>query len=418
MVGANDFKNAKNKSKLIASLKNVPLFKNISQIKLEKLAKVITSQTFKKGQAIIVQGEIGTTFYIVKSGKIDIQVKGNYVRTLNENEFFGERALFINEPRSATAVANVDVEVYILEKESFKHILENNLKEFLISRIYLQDDSIELDDLDYIKVLGQGSFGSVCLVQSRKSKYLYAIKAMSKLQIDIEQLHSNIDMEKKILLKIDHPFIMKLVKTLKDTKNIFFLTEYIKGKELFDVIRDIGLLNKNQNLFYGGSLMLAVDYLHKRKFIYRDIKPENVMVTEKGFVKLIDFGTAREIVDRTSTIIGTPQYMAPEVISGEGYTFIVDFWSIAVCMYEFVCGGVPFGEGCEDPMDVYSDVLSNELNFPKFVKDNHFKQLMQGMMRKNRVSRICNLGQIKSHAYFAGFDWVFIYYLFRKPLLV
>jgi cGMP-dependent protein kinase len=280
LIGASSFKGAYGQSNLLSLLSKVPLFKNLTHNKIQNLSKVITIEAFISGQSIINQGEIGSSFYIVKSGKIDIRVKGNYIRTLNENEFFGERSLFINEPRSATAIANGPVEVYLLEKESFKNILENNLKDFIISRIYLQDDSVELNDLDFISELGTGNIGSVCLVQSRKSKYFYAIKAMNKTQIDYENLHPNIDMEKSILLKIDHPFIMKLVKTLKDSNNIYFLTEYIKGKELFDIIRDIGLLNKKQNIFYGASLMLAVDYLHKRKFIYRDIKPENAMVTQ------------------------------------------------------------------------------------------------------------------------------------------
>jgi cGMP-dependent protein kinase len=282
-VGANSFKLVENQSNLISSLHNVPLFKHFSMIKLEKLSKAIKIETYRTGENIINQGDNGSSFYIVKSGKIDIQVKGNYIRTLNENEFFGERSLFINEPRSATAIAKGLVEVYVLEKENFKNILEDNLKEHIVSRIFLQDESVELKDLDYIKELGSGNFGSVCLVQSRKSKFYYAIKSMNKVQIDYDQLHPNIDMEKSILLKIDHPFIMKLVKTMKESSNIYFLTEHIKGKELFDVIRDIGLLNKKQNQFYGGSIMLAVDYLHKRKFIYRDIKPENIMVTEKVY---------------------------------------------------------------------------------------------------------------------------------------
>jgi cGMP-dependent protein kinase len=121
---------------------------------------------------------------------------------------------------------------------------------------------------------------------------------------------------------------------------------------------------------------------------------------------LIDFGTAKEITDRTSTIIGTPHYMAPEVIMGEGYSFFIDFWSIAVCIYEFICGGVPFGESCDDPMDIYSSIVNNELVFPAFVKDLTLKSLMKVMLKKNSASRLCNLKNIKSHPWFEEVDWV------------
>jgi cGMP-dependent protein kinase len=121
---------------------------------------------------------------------------------------------------------------------------------------------------------------------------------------------------------------------------------------------------------------------------------------------LIDFGTAKEITDRTSTIIGTPHYMAPEVIMGEGYSFFIDFWSIAVCIYEFICGGVPFGESCDDPMDIYSSIINNELVFPAFVKDLTLKSLMKVMLKKISASRLCNLKNIKSHPWFEEVDWV------------
>jgi cGMP-dependent protein kinase len=134
--------------------------------------------------------------------------------------------------------------------------------------------------------------------------------------------------------------------------------DYLKGKELFDVIRDIGILNKNEAQFYIGSIMLAVQYLHERKFLFRDIKPENIMVLENGYIKLIDFGTAKEIKDKTKTIIGTPQYMAPEVILGELYSFEIDFWSIGICLYEFCCGCLPFGENEEDPTNIYVSVIN------------------------------------------------------------
>jgi cGMP-dependent protein kinase len=129
------------------------------------------------------------------------------------------------------------------------------------------------------------------------------------------------------------------------------------------------------------------------------------MVTETSYIKVIDFGTVKEINERTSTIIGTPHYMAPEIIKGAGYTFQVDIWSIAVCMYEFYCGGLPFGEDYDNPMDVYRAVAKEELIFPKFVKDQDFISLITKMLRKNPTSRLWKFKQIKEEKYFSNFDW-------------
>ena len=346
------------KSNSIDQLKKVNLFKNLSNQKLEVLSRKIKIEKIPNGKNVITQGEQGTRFYIVKKGFVDIFVKDKYIRTMNENEYLGERALFFKEPRSATATAKGDVEVYYLEKQDFETVIEKNLKEYLKERLYLQDNRVELEDLIYYMVLGTGAFGNVCLVKSSKNKFFYAIKNISCKQILLSQLAANLNLEKSILLQIDHPFIVKLVKTLKDSNYVYFLMDYIKGKELFDVLRDINVLNKCQTQFYSASILLAVNYLHERKIIYRDIKPENIMVVANGFIKLIDFGTAKYIKDRTDTIIGTPEYMAPEVIIGKGYSFSADYWSIAVMMYEFVCGKTPFGDGLEEPTQVYLAVIN------------------------------------------------------------
>jgi cGMP-dependent protein kinase len=206
--------------------------------------------------------------------------------------------------------------------------------------------------------LGKGSYGNVSLVKSEKNSYFYAIKNISNKQILYSKLHKNIELERSILLKVDHPFIVKLVKTLKDDNYIYYLMDYIKGKELFDVIRDIGLLNKNIAQFYIGSMMLALKYLHERQIIFRDVKPENIMVLENGFIQLIDFGAAKNIEDRTNSIIGTPQYMAPEVILGDQYSFEVDYWSVGICLYEFVYGEIPFGQDASQVIEIYSSIIN------------------------------------------------------------
>lgn len=136
---------------------------------------------------------------------------------------------------------------------------------------------------------------------------------------------------------MNSPFLLRFYRSFKDSSFIYFLTEYIKGCELFDTIREIGLLSRTIAKFYIASLMLCIEYLHIRNIIYRDLKPENVMVESDGYLRLIDMGTAKQLKQnsgfRTFTIIGTPHYMAPEVMQGKGYSFSVDIWSIGVLLY-------------------------------------------------------------------------------------
>ena len=401
-----DLKTAQTKSNQLTSFDNIPLFRILSDDKLEFLQNNLKVEVFKNGKKIINQGDIGDKLFIIKQGRVDFFVNSRYIRSLNDGEEFGAQSLILtNNKRTATAIANGEVSCYTLTADVFKSILEPSLYEYFLNKFYLEDNTIELKDLDNVKELGSGNFGSVNLVKNKKNKQLYAIKALDLEQIKLENLQGCVELEKNVLLKIDHPFIMKMVKYLKNESYIFFINEYIKGKELWEVIRDIGLLNKEQTQFYGGSILIAIDYLHKQKIIYRDIKPENVMVNVKGYIKIIDFGTVKEIKDRTSTIIGTSHYMAPEITKGEGYSFQVDIWSIAICMYEFFCGKLPFGEDYEDPMDIYRAVSEEELVFPNFVTDEKFMKLMIKMLKKSPTNRLWKFKQIKEDPYFSDFDW-------------
>ncbi len=268
-------------SAVIKALRSVSIFKDYPNEKISQLEKFIRIEKYTDGKKIINQGDINFNFYIIKLGKVDIFINSNYVRTLNTNEYFGERALFLKESRSATVKANGDTEVFCLSQEEFDMLIEDYTKNLIKSRFYLRDDGIQLKDLEWKSEIGSGNYGRVSLVASRKTQSFYAIKAVSKLKIDDEQLHSYLSLEKAILLQVDHNFVVKLIKTIKDSKNIYFLMEFIRGKELFDVIRDIGLLNKAQAQFYAASMIIAINYIHKKGFIHRDVKPENVIVNDK-----------------------------------------------------------------------------------------------------------------------------------------
>ena len=399
-------KAAKNASSQINTLSKIRFFRSLNDDKKELIQKELKIEKFNNGKKIIMQGAKGNKLYIIKEGRVDFFLNSKYIKSAYEGDDFGSKSLIISDSKnSSTVIANGVVVCYTLSADIFKRILDPNLMEYFQNKISLEDFSIELKDLDNIKELGKGNYGFVNLVRSKKNKQLYAIKALDLMQIKKENLQQSVELEKNVLLKVDHPFIMKLVKYLKNDTHIFFIMEYIRGKELWDVMRDIGLCDKTQTQFYGASLLSVMGYLHKHHYIYRDLKPENVMINDKGYIKLIDFGTVKEIKDRTTTIVGTPQYMAPEMVNGTGYSFQVDMWAIAIIMYELLCGKVPFGEDCEDPMEIYKSIANEDLSFPSFIHDEEFMTLITKMLKKSPTSRLWKFEQIKENSYFKDFDW-------------
>eukprot|EP00932_Pfiesteria_piscicida_P011545 SRR837773.22723.p2 GENE.SRR837773.22723~~SRR837773.22723.p2 ORF type:complete len:194 (-),score=92.30 SRR837773.22723:44-625(-) len=142
--------------------------------------------------------------------------------------------------------------------------------------------------------------------------------------------------------------------------------------------------------------------------MHRDLKPENVLLDFEGSAKLVDFGCCKQEI-RTTTIIGTPEYMAPEVISGKGYTCIIDWWSLGVMMHEFIVGPQPFGADTEDQMAIFKSILNDELVIPPYVKDPEAVHVLANMLLKDPEQRLGAGGQgakeIKGHPYFDGFNW-------------
>ena len=195
----------------------------------------------------------------------------------------------------------------------------------MLKRIELQDDNIKLNDLQIVKSIGIGSYGNVFLVVHRIKKTLYALKCVERKKIEAYEIEENLLLERKVMLQIDHILISKLIKTFKDEKRIYFLLEYIHGISLNEEIRKFGLLGVADAKFYIACVFTMLEHLHERDIIYRDLGPDNIIIDDEGYPKLVDFGAAKLVKGRTYTIVGTPHYMAPEIISGHGYTISVDY---------------------------------------------------------------------------------------------
>ena len=396
---------------IIDLLKKLNCF-NISKIKVNELEKYLNFEKYHKKVPIINQGSSDLSkFYMIKNGYVDIYINNKYIRTLSMNSPFGFKSIIMgNKLRTASAIANSLVELYSIDFNAFdKYVIKENpnILTFLKNKIYLEDETIELEDLENIRLLGKGSFGFVSLVRSKKTKFLYAIKSIPLQKIMQLDMYECITNEKNALRMLDHNFILKQVKTLKNSDNIFFLNEYIKGKHLNDILKEMITLNKSQAQFFSASIILSIEYMHINKLIHRDIKPENIMISETGYIKLIDFGTVKEtssLNGRTHTKIGTPHYMAPEVIRGDSYDNKVDYWSIGICIFEFICGKKPFGNDIKDPVEIYKSILNDKINFPNFVKDKDFIFLINSMLEKDENKRIFG-SEVKDLGWFKDFDF-------------
>jgi cGMP-dependent protein kinase len=402
-----DFDQVSKNNEILASLRKVQLFKSLTDQQLGAMALVMKVQNFQDGEKIVEQGAVGDSFYLIKNGKVEIQKDGQVLRTHTKNDYFGERSLLFDDFRSATATSMKKVTCFVLYKSDFLSILNENIRKQLLERIELQDDQVKISDLVIAKHIGSGMFGNVFLAAHRTTRKLYALKTVDRRKISAYEIEENVVLERKVLLQLDHSFIMKLVKTFKDSRRLYFLMEFIEGVDLFDAIREMGLLKEQDSRFYISSIFIMLDHLHERNIIYRDLKPENIVIDKAGYPKLIDLGTAKFVQGRTYTIVGTPHYMAPEIITSHGYSLTADYWTVGVILFEFLIGVVPFGEDESDPYAIYEQVQKHRLVFPSWIDNTRkVKEFISQLLNINPSNRFSgSIELVKGHLWFAGFDW-------------
>lgn len=276
----------------------------------------------------------------------------------------------------------------------------------------------KLSDFDTIKVLGQGSYGKVLLVREKSTGRLFAQKQLQKASLVINesnQIHEKNYQrtlnEKTILEKVNHPNIVKLFYAFQDNNKVYLILEYLDGGEIFHHLAQQKYLSEKDASFYIAQIVLALRYLHLNlKVIYRDLKPENCMLNSFGHLVLTDFGLSKvstEDSDRKHSMIGTAQYMAPEVIKGESYNFSVDWWSLGCVAYDMLTGGPPFtGHTNEKIMDkvVHS---KKYLKFP-FYLSLDAKDFLRKLLQPNPQKRFDidnDFQKLKEHRFFRYLDW-------------
>ena len=276
--------------------------------------------------------------------------------------------------------------------------------------------TLSMQDFNIISVLGRGSYGKVMLVE--RDQQLYAMKTIRKsLLIERKKVYAVIS-ERNVLMKVEHPFIIRLHFAFQSPTKFYLGMDYVPGGELYSHMEDRGVLPVSEIRLYIAELALAIDYLHSLHIIYRDLKPENVMLDEKGHVKLTDFGFARDFsVDgatSTSTFCGTDAYLAPEIVKGGPYGKEVDWWALGVLAYEMFTTTTPFFNKNRKRM---LDDIVNGCPKMNMVRNKELSEFISFLLVKNPKERP-GFQEIKAHQFFADMDWDKVLAKETKPAFV
>jgi len=267
-----------------------------------------------------------------------------------------------------------------------------------------------LDSFKMIKVIGKGSFGKVFLVREKQTNEMFALKVLKKDNIIKRNQVEHTKTERSVLGYVKHPFIVGLNMAFQSKDKLYFVLDYCAGGELFFHLGKVGKFSEQRACFYAAEITLAIDYVHDLDIVYRDLKPENVLLDSRGHVRLTDFGLSKEGISKSSSgansFCGTPEYLAPEILNRQGHGRAVDWWSLGALLYEMLTGLPPFY--CRDREKLFEKIRRGTLEYPKYLS-SRAQQILRGLLTKDPQRRLgsgpSDADDIKAQDFFADLNW-------------
>lgn len=425
-------KSKRRREQLLGFLKTARTLKALNDLQLSKIIDSMEEVKFQKNEVIVREGAEGNTFYIILDGEVVVtkRVSGQQktIRKMGQGEHFGELALIREILRTATCTALGPVTCFCIDKEIFEETIPVESLELHDEQDALEPSStpnirpstsLRLKDLVPVYyqegryngdpvTLGVGGFGRVELVTTLHHGKYFAIKKVSKKHIVAKRQEAHVLFEKKILQMIQCDFIVRLHAAFKDSRYIYMVMEFCGGGEIWTKLKEVGRFDEPVAVFCTACVVEAFAYLHKKGIMYRDLKPENLLLDSRGYIKLVDFGFAKELSrgGKTYSFCGTPEYMAPEIIQNQGHDFAADFWSLGVLVYELLAGSPPFSSS--EPQRIYAKILDGVLKYPPYMSEAA-RSLISKLCRPRPGQRLGNtkngIKDVRHHRWFSTINW-------------
>ncbi|KAG7456277.1 hypothetical protein MATL_G00250020 [Megalops atlanticus] len=263
-----------------------------------------------------------------------------------------------------------------------------------------------IDSFALHKTLGRGSFGKVFLGEYKLTGQFFAIKALKKNVVVMGDDVESTIMEKRVLsLAWENPFLTHLYCTFQSKENLFFVMEYLSGGDLMYHIQHCRTFDLQRSTFYAAEIVCALQFLHSKGIIYRDLKLENILLDSEGHIKISDFGLCKENAlgeARASTFCGTPDFIAPEIVLGQKYGSSVDWWSFGVLLYEMLIGQPPFSGRNEEQL--YRSIRTDSPFYPRWL-DQDARDILGKLFVRDPKKRLGVKGNIREHSFFQDVEW-------------
>lgn len=414
-------------SKEKAILADVPILKRsgLSKPIFAALAASFVEIRYPPKSTVMVEGEKTTAnLYVVRAGKLVLKSQGEE-RLIESGGIFGEDMLKIDDEGLKTTaeydskhtVTTLDGSVVVgaLSIESFRKVLDTTALGTKETRSKTDDNPILLEDLVRHTIIGAGTFGQVWLVSHSgedKERRPYALKVQSKFELIRTHQAAVVVQEKKIMEALNHPFLTHLAATFQDKKFIYMLMNFVQGGELYSLLHSNTRdgMDENHAVFYAAGILDGLSHMHRHHILYRDLKPENVMIDEDGYPIVIDFGFAKYVKRKTYTLCGTPLYLAPEVILNHGHDRGADHWSFAVLAYEMIEGTTPFYRPGLDQIQLFRRICRVRYSFPGDSGASPEARDLVGLLLvldpSQRLGALAGgINEIYAHPWFGGIDF-------------